>query len=564
MSAESRPDRGAASEAGQSIVLIAFIIVGILAFVGLAADAGFLFARRAQFSAAVDAAVLAAVRDLQPADPSLTAPNARAGQFLAANRWPTATLASFASNSSIGVQGIPQYTLTATWPVETFFLRLVGIDEVNVTHSATAVYSVQAEVLTPTNFQAGKMSTASQYIFGPDSCSEDGDPVNAKYGADTSTPNDNFAVVEDGYQYDIRVPSSYGEDFVRVELFDPDSANFNVNPDADVTHSDAYASRTGTASTADVPCAGTSGAGQICAMPTGEQFGGVAENPLWLLRVDENYNADCSANAGDPNGNTVSEYRLYYVDANGQRQTLATYTATNVASTDMQWVAPGTPYTADVPVDEGSSFDVEVASIPLVDGVRHIYLSVITTGGYSKNVWDVRAGPPYDSLARNVNQRNLQLANNPGTFVNEGVSVVAQGRMPLQHYRDSGSVTLALAPIDTAQGGGTIYATTFDFEAQDPLNFTISSLASGEFDIDGTIVGSNPDTAVWQTTCDGGTNCDNSWMIPQFAMGIPGDPADPTSSSFFGGNLEVEYTLTSQDAHVWSVSIQAGEPFLTE
>lgn len=563
MSAESRHDTGLPSEAGQSIVLIAFIIVGILAFVGLAADAGFLFARRAQFSAAVDAAVLAAVRDMDAGDPSLAAPDARAGQFLAANRWPTATLTSFASSSSVSVQGIPQYTLTATWPVETFFLGLVGIDEVNVTHSATAVYYSQAEVLTPTNFRGGKMSSASQYIFGPDSCSANGDPVSARYGADPSTPNGNFAVVEDGYQYDIRVPSTYTDTHVRVELFDPDSANFNTDPDADVTHSNAYASRTGTASTEDVPCSGTSGPGQICAMPTGEQYGAVAENPLWLLRVDENYSADCSPNPGDPSGNTVTEYRLYYVDGNGRRQTLARYTATNVAATDMQWVAPGTDYTTDVPADEGS-FDVEVTSIPVEDGLRHLYLSVMTTGGYSKNVWDVRAGPPYDSLARNVNERNLQLANNPGSFENEGVSVVALGHMPLQHYRDSGSARLALAPIASAQGGGSIYATTFDFEADDPLHFTISTVTSADFDIEGTIVASNPDPSNWETTCDGGTNCNNSWMLPQFAMGIPGDPSDPSSSAFFGGNLEVEYTLTGQDAHVWSVSIQSGDPFLTE
>ena len=48
-------------ETGQSIVIIAVVMVALLAFVGLAIDLGLVWARRAQLTAAVDAAALAGV-----------------------------------------------------------------------------------------------------------------------------------------------------------------------------------------------------------------------------------------------------------------------------------------------------------------------------------------------------------------------------------------------------------------------------------------------------------------------------------------------------------------------
>ncbi len=51
-------------EAGQSIVLIALMLVVLLSFVGLAVDVGFVFARQSQLQAAVDAAALSGVSNL--------------------------------------------------------------------------------------------------------------------------------------------------------------------------------------------------------------------------------------------------------------------------------------------------------------------------------------------------------------------------------------------------------------------------------------------------------------------------------------------------------------------
>ena len=52
-------------ETGQSIVIIAVVMVALLAFVGLAIDLGLVWARRAQLVAAVDAAALAGVTEIE-------------------------------------------------------------------------------------------------------------------------------------------------------------------------------------------------------------------------------------------------------------------------------------------------------------------------------------------------------------------------------------------------------------------------------------------------------------------------------------------------------------------
>ena len=51
-------------ERGQSIVLIALALVGIIAFIGVAIDVGFIFARGSQLQAAIDSAALAGVTEL--------------------------------------------------------------------------------------------------------------------------------------------------------------------------------------------------------------------------------------------------------------------------------------------------------------------------------------------------------------------------------------------------------------------------------------------------------------------------------------------------------------------
>ena len=231
------------SETGQSIVLIALVFVGLLAFVGLAVDAGLAFVRSSQFSAAVDAAALAGVVDLDPSSGLTIEADQRAKQFLAANGWPTETIRIFNSSRGITERGIPQYTITVTWPVDFNFAKVIGLKELVISHPATAAYYSQAEILVPTANDDGRLRLASQYNVGRDGCTLAGDPIQpSRSSASPDLPNARYIDFDGVYRYRIRIPQTYSSETLRVELFDPDSRNQNLADSAVVTHSQAASS----------------------------------------------------------------------------------------------------------------------------------------------------------------------------------------------------------------------------------------------------------------------------------------------------------------------------------
>ena len=149
----------------------------MLAIVALAVDVGLAYVRSTQFAAAVDAATLAGAIDLDPATNDTQGADTRATQFLGANGWPTSTLTSMVTARSHTSLGIPNYTLTVTWPVDFYFARVIGLNDYSITRAANAAHFAQAELLIPSASAHGHVRLASQYVYGPDGCSEQGDPV---------------------------------------------------------------------------------------------------------------------------------------------------------------------------------------------------------------------------------------------------------------------------------------------------------------------------------------------------------------------------------------------------
>lgn len=558
------------SESGQSIVLIALIFIVLLLFVGLALDAGLAFVRSSQFSRAVDSAVLAGVVDLDPSTTDTGPADLRAGQFLGANGWPTPTLTLFDSERSFNAIGIPQYTLTATWPVSPFFIRLIGIGSYPVTHSATAAFYANAEMFTPTAFDDGKIRWASQFIFGPEACTQEGDPVSPKDKSPGQT-NDEHSIYDGLYRYRITIPSTYTQTNLRIELFDTDSVNVHGNSDT-ISHTVTVSNTIGMTET--LSCSGSPGMGDSCIINTGEDLSSNLQNPFWLQRVDETWLDDCSQDTSNPTGDTVTEYELFYYDAQGDRQSLGLYTENNSQTglTDLKWVTPGVTFAAD-----SGSFQGDISGLPRDDkGFRFLYLDVKTTSGASKNVWDIWAGPipsfytnqGFDALRNDVNERNLQLANSPFAYTRAGVSVYALGRMPLENYVGNIEIELPLSPLEPKAGGSSIYFTVFDYDTSSPppqLRFQIDSVSPSVFDMCGVVVDSPATgnsgqcgTQPLEASCENSTDCNAAWMRPHYAMGIPGEDTD-----YLGGNLILKYTPDG-DAQTWSLSITDGRPFLTK
>ncbi|MDX1614535.1 MAG: pilus assembly protein TadG-related protein, partial [Candidatus Promineifilaceae bacterium] len=280
-------------ESGQSIVLVALAFVGLLGAVALAIDVGLAFVRSAQFTAAVDAASLAAVVDMDPQATDTAAADVRAEQFLGANGWPVETLSDMRSARSLDALGIPNYTLTVTWPVEFYFARVLGFESTELTRSATAAHYSQAEMLTTSAAESGHVRKASQFIYGPEACTFLGDPIVPEQST-VGVPNPNHGLYEEVYRYRISVTEAYTlADRLRIELFDPDSYN-NRGNSALVVHSSAVerADETMDCSTT------TAGMGDRCVLATGESLAAVNQNPIWLQRVDENWKPDCTRDAG--------------------------------------------------------------------------------------------------------------------------------------------------------------------------------------------------------------------------------------------------------------------------
>jgi hypothetical protein len=551
-------------------VLFALVMVVLLAFVALAVDVGLGFVRSAQFSAAIDAAALAGTIDLDPNSITTDPADIRAEQFLGANGWPTPTLTSMTSSRSLTQLGLPTYSLTATWPVKFYFARAIGLSDYSVTRRATATYFAQAELLTPSAAERGHVRTASQFIFGPDGCAVQGDPVSTRLSTPTDS-NGYYPMFDGEFDYRIVVDENYvASNILRVELFDPDSYN-NRADNTPVQHSlsDGRPAQ-------ELDCQGkTEGAGDRCVIDTGESVNAVNQNPFWLQRVDVNWNDLCGKLAQDGFGEVITEYELFFFDDSGERQVLASYTVDNARDyvhTDMKWISPGAP-NSQVPADDGS-FEIDLNAIPINDlGQRTIEMDVKTTSGSGKNAWDLWAGPPpsfftghgVPTLTADVNQRNLQLANNPADYSVSGVSIFAIGRMPLTHFVDDTSIKLPLAPIESTLGEGIAYATVYDFDppgGSTDIEFTIDTVASVDFQMFTSVVdtpspghsGTSADPL--QATCSGSRDCNGRWMLPQYAMRIP-------HVFFSGGTLEANYSPGGDD-HVWSVGVTAGRPFLTK
>lgn len=553
------PEKHLHGAAGQSLVLIALLLVAILAFAGIATDAGMLFARSAQFSAAVDAATLAGVADL--AEGGLDGATVRAGEFLDANGWPLELALEMETSEATSALGYPEFTLSATYPVETYFLRLVGFDEVPVTHSASAAIYSWADIPTATQSEMGLLRLAGQYIYGPDSCTAQGDPISARW-RESGLPNPLRTETGGAYTYRVRVPAAYSEDLV-VQLFDPDSVNLRDGTQHEVFHSDGTPASTQTCS--------SSGFGDSCFIITGEE---ITANPVWLHRLDETWvpGAGCPVKANDmPTGNTVTRYDLYYLDEDGNRVEHGSFQTGNGidSQTDLQWVTPGED---GIPLRAGSPFHFSQSALNDLpqdaNGYRNLYLDVTTVAGASKNGWDLWAGPSsFVSAAQDLsndrdgndivdgNERNLYILENLAQLTDAGIEIFAQGHLPTYSYYfdPTQELPLPLAAIDQSLGGGLLSVTVFDFEppAEGPFDFHYSSVTAED----------RPEELKTprHALCAGSTDCNNKWVDPPYNLPIP---SRDTGAAFYGGHLTADYRMFN-DEHVWYATLPLGRPFLT-
>ena len=375
------------AERGQSIVILAGGILVLLGFVGLVTDLGYVWARDARLTAAVDSAALAGAPELSLG--GLPRADEKAIQFLYTNELPADTaVANFSSAESQSILGAWEYTITVTWQLDTFFMSVFGFDSINLTKRATAAYFPLVDIYASSRTADGKLSTSTQGVFGPNSCTNNGDP----FSPISSPWEPGFY----SYRYRIYIPDGYeensGTDIVRVEVFDPDSHN-NANNTAQAIHSNRWvAAGVGRPTERNVSCTEARvNQTETCIVPTTELRDNCTPaqqedpnifcaedvdeiNPYWFFRVDENRGTPTGCSTPGSyrvDSNTATRFSLYYFarrpDGTLERRDLTTYTGQTLDptrdidggtshQTDLKWVSPGSfnATTTEIPTDCGS------------------------------------------------------------------------------------------------------------------------------------------------------------------------------------------------------------------
>ncbi len=599
-------------EKGQSIVLIALALVGLIAFAGLAIDVGFIFARGSQLQAAIDSAALAGVIEMSSGNSVANQDRAitKSGQFLNANNMPITVTNSITQTGytsfNITPLGVTEYDLTATWPVDTFFMKAIGFtDRINLTRSATAAIFSLADIYASRRVEEGILGTSNQSLFGPQICTSYGDPFSPWVS--------NWASGPYSYRYRILVPESYTDNILRVELFDPDSMNA-ANNSATVIRTEAAITAGGLSAFSSENC-NSSNRRNACLIATGEAPGGNAVgglaldqvNPFWFLRVDENRGTNTTGNCGQPgsyneNFNTTTRFELYYfrenADGTVQEVPLTAYTGQDGTEavdheTDLRWVSPGADVSfgwdkdapgVDVPVDAGSRTDngFEIDLNREVDGIvtdpgngnRYIYLDITALTGGSENGFEIWAGPPdyVNSVPSDVNARNVYALNNPGSHSSRGATVLAMGNLPMNSNANY-TVDIPLIYIAPEYAGESVFVSLFDTDAgaQPPITFFFDSIAEEDFSLVFGDGGTDPDGVASSSRCLPGS-CGDRWVDPPYRIDVPGDTencnqasaaTDPNCVPFYGGRLIARYQGGNGDTYGWQITI-TGLPYLVK
>jgi hypothetical protein len=436
---------------------------------------------------------------------------------------------------------------------------------------------------------AGIVSYYNLSVFGQNICTSYGDPF--------SPLNSPWVPGPYTYQYRLRIPADYPHNTVRVELFDPDSMNRD-NPATPLTiFRTNVAIDAGLTATTTGNCA--TDRRDNCIIDTGEltlvENGTLTLepiNPYWFYRVDENRGAGSPPGNGvcgvpasyNENYNTRTLFELWYWHENPDgtivRQDLARYTGQvgggrddGAHDTDLRWVSPGAAQSYDqpvfVPADAGSpgNFEIDLTAetpgiiIDPLTGDRYVNLSITGLDGASENGFDIWAGPPtyVSTIASDVNARNLQALNSPGSHSSQGIEVTAVNYLLLnQNYQ--APLDMPLVELDAAYAGTGVHISMFDSDsgAQPPITFTVDSITPADWSLvfaqDGI-----PDPDGQVRNCLPG-DCNNLFITPPYAITVPSEegcdytnPDPQNCTPFYGGTLTARYHGGWTDTYLWSI-----------
>lgn len=549
-------------ERGQAIIVIAFAIIALLLFAGLALDAATVYSGQTRLKRAVDAAALAAVVEL----PNEGAATERTEQFMLANGFDIGDLQQVPSfdTSRVPASGLLQWAVTATHRVPLVFLPLINFDHVDVTESAVAEYRSMIDIYASQTGGQGFVGPITLFNYGRWSNPRFGDAITpqcytcaagcdeygaGRYSCPAGTNPDHSELYNEsgqGYPFNIQIPQGYSSDEIQIEILDPDGYNRPIDETITIKHHDGVS----VTYEEDIEPEAVYCDERLsdpnnermnpCLIPTGD-----LANPYWFMRLDQTRSFGGQPASYHSSYNTETHYRLFYLkqlpDQSIIKAPLATYVGGAAdSSTDLQWYSPP-DWTLDINCADGS------CDVPNIvenrDGSHSLLLEVDGVSGYSKNAFDLWAGPPpSESIPSNVNERNLYLLENRSAHDPEGVIIYARGYLPLGINGSSPiTMTYAFIPLEAADAWINIFH--FDNDATQPvIDYYLEGVGG------------------WHE--QGSLSLDGTWSKTQNYVYQPPGSRDhdhlelPSAADFFSGYLHGRYIPAYNDASTWRVEYE--------
>jgi hypothetical protein len=506
-SGSARPHRLRAR--GQVLVIFVFALGALFGILALVVDIGNIWDNSLHVQAAAEAAAMAGVPsmpgDFASASTKATAEAQRNG-FSAAGGATVTPAINLESNRRLDV------TISRTYG--TYFLRVLGMNTVRISRSATAEYTLPVPMGSPLStygdnsgkFWAAAMSQGADRTYG--------DAYGAYYNP---KPTLNTQYDYRGYHYSIEIPVGAGA--TNIDLYDPTFCAVSANK-----------------GTGDhwIPW---NLAGWPAVSTYFKLWSDPAETPL-------DYSDDVEvASSGDLFAN--------------QRQI---DTSTTYRETGASWTTPYSGFAAlpDCTADPYHNAWWTLATVVSPGTYR---LQVTTTnqlnldaqkGTSSENMWGLRAVPTYTAYTPHV---------------------FGLGKMVIYANVTSGTTLFYLGQIEAVHAGKTMVIQLFDpgdasgNSAIEILQPTATGYTAAQFSYtaDANAAGSKSGTKVLslKTTINGAAQYNNSWVTITVPLPLtyaaplpPGEPAGVT-----GGWWKIRYTFdnTTSDTTTWQVSIR-GNP----
>ena len=212
------------SEQGATLVLLASLLVVLLGAAAMAADLGWLYLNGLRTQQAADAAALAGVVHMPDDFPSASK---AAIDVAASNKYRDTSLGGGATVTPAPMAGSEhQLEVTVARPVDTFFMKVFGIDTVNVSRRAVAEYVLPLPMGSPEPYfgndpQLDNWPNFWGNIHGRYTGRGMGDLYSSACLDWTTSPScpETPTFRERGYTYGIEVPE--GASNLIVELLDP-------------------------------------------------------------------------------------------------------------------------------------------------------------------------------------------------------------------------------------------------------------------------------------------------------------------------------------------------------